>query len=556
MNYRGAKVNIDGVITRQELHSAWLSLLELKFRGQTYFTGNGISIISNSYGDIINIQGRKPKKVEEEKIKRIEERQRFMLVDVFTYDTGTLLLYEGNNWICGVTGKEKFSYYNAIFDSQFPLLPYVLSAGRLLSEKKYTKGAYYSWNNLESEESYSFYCIPAEKSIQSTKLYPVGQFFSQTLSSYLIVELSSAVDTEGEFIADGFSTGWNKNDTNPYAYGTVNILGSLIRSLIITYSVSGIQDYTYNFDFTQFGPGYEEIINEILPRPYCTEYFPQCNTFPDDHSLTHTVALPTFQLGEDPMDLTTLEFDLAADALNKVTPLAAHSHGDYAVYEVREEAPDCIVSVDMTGIATDYLAYVDLTDTWCHYAGVWTATGLPPPYPPYTWQGLVGPLTIAHSLEVIGYYCYGIRTYRALYPRHDLVDMPVLREFGDAGEYETELYDSVTSLDDETMLVYIKGIPPIFSPYIESTFPNTLYVKINDTVVLSVEIGSSLVTMRQAMIYKVKERYVYIVAFAVGEEEFHCVYRKETDGTLTDLSEGYDPRYHYLRVGEALIKIN
>ena len=57
MQYRGAKVNVTGVVSKAEMHSAWAQLQQLKMRGQTYFNGNGFDVISDSYGDIINITG-------------------------------------------------------------------------------------------------------------------------------------------------------------------------------------------------------------------------------------------------------------------------------------------------------------------------------------------------------------------------------------------------------------------------------------------------------------------------------------------------------------------
>ena len=49
MNYRGAKINVNGAVSTEELHSAWLQLQQLKLRGQTYFKGKGIRVVSGDF---------------------------------------------------------------------------------------------------------------------------------------------------------------------------------------------------------------------------------------------------------------------------------------------------------------------------------------------------------------------------------------------------------------------------------------------------------------------------------------------------------------------------
>lgn len=101
MNYRGAKVNITGIVTEHEIHAAWTKLQQLKIRKQNYLKGPTFRIISSPAGDIIDLVGSEA--VKEEAISRVPEKIITRETPTFyvAFETGQLestTLYSTGNW--------------------------------------------------------------------------------------------------------------------------------------------------------------------------------------------------------------------------------------------------------------------------------------------------------------------------------------------------------------------------------------------------------------------------------------------------------------------------
>ena len=527
MNYRGAKINVNGAVSTEELHSAWLQLQQLKLRGQTYFKGKGIRVVSGNFGDIITLSGRP---AEQKEKKKFPGKEKDILappiMDVFTYDVGTAAAYSGINWICGVTGNESVGG-NFIFILTNPLVATLLVSGRTIKDDMYIKGTYKSWASYAIESAdYSFACVPTEQSQTVNTAYPIGQFFSPVLQKEQLIDISTPVTSSGVPISTSFMLSWNMNA----AYN------ELVRP-------GGSGDYYTAARHTYPGYIYSpdppwELASVVPYEGPFYDYYTQAYTYLND-----TAALPINMCNEPP-NSTVWNFNMIDYAEGRVSALPADEASQpQTIYGLRPDYPGKLIKITCYGQAVGYIYRFFMRQATRYYYCI--------PLPPDEWYDCYSNLHI--PWEAVGYNVNGVKLYSSLSPAHRNAQIRTLPDLGVAGEYLTENYDSVTVLDNEILYVYIKGIPPVFVPYVTSTTPNTVCIRINSVVVATKVIGSNSVTMQQAMIYKVSDLYVFIISFLVGNEKVRFVFRKEYNGELTNLSEYYDLTFHFLRAGKVTI---